>query len=486
MPTPSSRPGRSPPRRAPPAADSVRSRCCATVVPTPGSWSCARPATTRWPPRGQGFCLFNNVAVAAAALTARGERVLIVDWDVHHGNGTQDVFWDDPNVLFVSTHQYPAYPGTGRAEETGGAHARGLTINFPLPPGATGDVALAALDDVVAPAAATFAPTWVLISAGFDAHRADPLADLAWTAGDYAALAARVAELRAGAGADHRVPRGRLRPRRAAGLGRRDRERAGRRRECGGRRRRTEWRRTGDRDRRPHAHARSTPELVEDPHDLVVGRRREVAIPLPDGGEGRRHRDAHHCVARPGPAPPPSSPARPAPRGPRRSHRRPAPRASQPAPCCPVATPSSTTITGRPCSDTRVRPARNRSARRASSRLLPGFDRRELLVGHVPARAARRARARACRLRRVAPIASSGRPGAPSLRTMITSRGASSARAIARRDRDTAARECDDDRIAGGELRVLAQHVGERVAGGVAVGERDLEPWSCVTGTPLR
>jgi acetoin utilization deacetylase AcuC-like enzyme len=143
--------------------------------------------------RGQGFCLFNNVAIAAAALAARGERVLIVDWDVHHGNGTQDVFWDDPRVLFVSTHQFPAYPGSGRSEETGGAHAAGLTVNFPLPPGATGDAALAALDEVVAPSAETFAPTWVLISAGFDAHRADPLADLAWSAGDYAALAARVA-----------------------------------------------------------------------------------------------------------------------------------------------------------------------------------------------------------------------------------------------------------------------------------------------------
>jgi acetoin utilization deacetylase AcuC-like enzyme len=145
--------------------------------------------------RGQGFCLFNNIAVAAAELTAHGERVLIVDWDVHHGNGTQDLFWDDPRVLFVSTHQYPAYPGTGRAEETGGAHARGLTVNFPLPPGATGDVALVALDDVVAAVADAFAPTWVLISAGFDAHRADPLADLSWTAGDYAALTARVGEL---------------------------------------------------------------------------------------------------------------------------------------------------------------------------------------------------------------------------------------------------------------------------------------------------
>jgi acetoin utilization deacetylase AcuC-like enzyme len=157
------------------------------VVRPPGHHAIAR--------RGQGFCLFNNIAIAAAELTARGERVLIVDWDVHHGNGTQDVFWDDPHVLFASTHQYPAYPGTGRAEEVGGAHARGLTVNFPLPPGATGDVALAAVDEVVTPAAESFAPTWVLISAGFDAHRADPLADLAWSAGDYAALAARVVEL---------------------------------------------------------------------------------------------------------------------------------------------------------------------------------------------------------------------------------------------------------------------------------------------------
>ena len=145
--------------------------------------------------RGQGFCLFNNIAVAATSLTAQGERVAIVDWDVHHGNGTQDVFWDDPRVVFVSTHQYPAYPGTGRSEETGGSHAPGSTINFPLPPGATGDVALAAVDDVVAPALEAFAPTWVLISAGFDAHRADPLAELAWSAGDYHALAARVCEL---------------------------------------------------------------------------------------------------------------------------------------------------------------------------------------------------------------------------------------------------------------------------------------------------
>ncbi len=119
---------------------------------------------------------------------------------MHHGNGTQDIFWDDPNVLYVSTHQYPAYPGTGRAEETGGAHAPGLTLNFPLPPGATGDVALDAIDRVVAPAVDRFTPTWVLVSAGFDAHRADPLADLAWSAGDYTLLTTRVLELAPGPG----------------------------------------------------------------------------------------------------------------------------------------------------------------------------------------------------------------------------------------------------------------------------------------------
>jgi acetoin utilization deacetylase AcuC-like enzyme len=144
--------------------------------------------------RAQGFCLFNNVAVAAAALVAQGDRVLIVDWDVHHGNGTQEIFWDDPRVMYVSTHQWPAYPGSGSAFEAGGLNAVGYTINFPLPPGATGDVALAALEEVVAPAVEHFAPGWVLISAGFDAHLDDPLADLAWSAGDYALLTRRVAD----------------------------------------------------------------------------------------------------------------------------------------------------------------------------------------------------------------------------------------------------------------------------------------------------
>ena len=139
-----------------------------------------------------GFCLLNNVAVSAAALVAMGERVLIVDWDVHHGNGTQAMFWDDPSVLYVSTHQSPFYPGTGEADEVGGAAARGLTVNVPLPAGATGDVVQRALDVVAAPAIDAFSPTWVLISAGFDAHRGDPLADLALTGGDFAALARTV------------------------------------------------------------------------------------------------------------------------------------------------------------------------------------------------------------------------------------------------------------------------------------------------------
>lgn len=143
--------------------------------------------------RPMGFCLVNNVAVSAAALVAEGERVLIVDWDVHHGNGTQALFWDDPSVLYVSTHQSPFYPGTGGADEVGGSDARGLTVNVPLPAGATGDVVRRALDQVAAPVIDGFDPTWVLISAGFDAHRADPLADLALSSGDFADLARTVA-----------------------------------------------------------------------------------------------------------------------------------------------------------------------------------------------------------------------------------------------------------------------------------------------------
>jgi acetoin utilization deacetylase AcuC-like enzyme len=144
--------------------------------------------------RAMGFCLLNNIAVAAASRTARGERVLIVDWDVHHGNGSQAIFWDDPDVLYVSTHQHPLYPGTGSAEEVGGAEAAGLTINLPLPPGATGDVVRRALDEVARPTIDAFSADWVLVSCGFDAHRADPLSNLDLESGDFAELARVVAD----------------------------------------------------------------------------------------------------------------------------------------------------------------------------------------------------------------------------------------------------------------------------------------------------
>jgi acetoin utilization deacetylase AcuC-like enzyme len=144
--------------------------------------------------RAMGFCLLNNVAIAAASLTARGQKVLIVDWDVHHGNGTQSIFWDDPDVLYVSTHQFPFFPGTGRAKEIGGPAAAGLTVNIPLPAGATGDVVRAAIDQVARPAIEEFSPDWVLVSCGFDAHLADPLGDLALSSGDFAELARLVNE----------------------------------------------------------------------------------------------------------------------------------------------------------------------------------------------------------------------------------------------------------------------------------------------------
>jgi acetoin utilization deacetylase AcuC-like enzyme len=140
--------------------------------------------------RAMGFCLFNNVAVAAAALAGRGERVLIVDYDAHHGNGTQATFYDDPRVAYVSVHQHPLYPGTGAVVETGTGEGQGTTANVPVPPGATGDVFRAAVADVVVPLAEDLRPTWLLVSAGFDAHRRDPLTNLALTSGDYADVTA--------------------------------------------------------------------------------------------------------------------------------------------------------------------------------------------------------------------------------------------------------------------------------------------------------
>jgi acetoin utilization deacetylase AcuC-like enzyme len=142
-----------------------------------------------------GFCIISNVAVVAASLADQGERVMIFDYDAHHGNGTQAVFYDDPRVLFVSLHQWPLYPGTGDFDETGEAEGAGTTLNIPLPAGTTGDVYLRAFDEIVAPVAERFAPTWVIVSAGFDAHRDDPLTEMGLAAGDYGPLTHRALSL---------------------------------------------------------------------------------------------------------------------------------------------------------------------------------------------------------------------------------------------------------------------------------------------------
>ena len=144
-----------------------------------------------------GFCLFNNIAVAAAhALERHGlARVLILDWDVHHGNGTQEMFWDEPRVLFVSLHQYPFYPGTGAVAETGGKKASGHTVNVPMS-GGWGDAAYAAaFRGVVRPVVEAFAPELVLVSAGFDAHADDPLGGMCVSDAGFDAMASEVLDL---------------------------------------------------------------------------------------------------------------------------------------------------------------------------------------------------------------------------------------------------------------------------------------------------
>lgn len=147
------------------------------------------------PDGAMGFCLFNNVAVAAARLVEEGERVMILDWDAHHGNGTQEAFYDVGEVLFVSMHQYPYYPGTGSATEVGVGAGENLTINLPFPRGTAGDAYRRAFEEVVVPAAELFSPTWLLVSCGFDAHRDDPLTDLGLTSGDFGDLCERAMRL---------------------------------------------------------------------------------------------------------------------------------------------------------------------------------------------------------------------------------------------------------------------------------------------------
>lgn len=145
--------------------------------------------------RAMGFCLFNNVAITAASLAGRGERVVIVDIDAHHGNGTQDSFYADPRVAYVSFHQHPLYPGTGSLRETGEAAGQGSTVNLPLPPGSTGDVYRQGVAQVVAPLLEEQHPDWLLVSAGFDGHRADPLTDLGLSAGDFADIVKDLVDL---------------------------------------------------------------------------------------------------------------------------------------------------------------------------------------------------------------------------------------------------------------------------------------------------
>lgn len=166
---------------------------------TDNGFALVRPPGHHATPRhGMGFCLFNNVALAArAALNAGLERVLIVDFDVHHGNGTQDIFYDTSQVLFFSIHQSPLYPGTGLAEDIGVGGGEGYTVNVPLPVGVGDDGYLAIFEAVLIPIARRYAPQLILVSAGFDAHWADPLAGMRLSVNGFARLIRILRELAA-------------------------------------------------------------------------------------------------------------------------------------------------------------------------------------------------------------------------------------------------------------------------------------------------
>jgi acetoin utilization deacetylase AcuC-like enzyme len=170
----------------------------------PVGFSAARPPGHHAEPeRAMGFCLFNGVALAAALAVADlgASRVLILDWDVHHGNGTEAIFGERDDVLLISIQQELIWPGSGLAEDVGTGHGEGFTINLPVPEGAGRDVFLSLLDRVVAPVAGEFAPDLILVSAGFDSHRADPLAGLALDTEDFGQMAVEVRELGARLGA---------------------------------------------------------------------------------------------------------------------------------------------------------------------------------------------------------------------------------------------------------------------------------------------
>lgn len=163
-------------------------------------YSCMRPSGHHAErDRAMGFCYFDNVAVAAAlALAELGlERVAIFDWDVHHGNGTNEIFRERADALFFSIHQSPLYPGTGPASDRGSGPGEGYTVNLPVPPGSGEDVWLGLVDEVVVPGIEQYAPQLILVSAGYDAHRADPLASCELESSSFAAMATRLGELAA-------------------------------------------------------------------------------------------------------------------------------------------------------------------------------------------------------------------------------------------------------------------------------------------------
>ena len=147
--------------------------------------------------RAMGFCLFNNIAVAARYLQKKHnyERILIVDWDVHHGNGTQDAFYDDPTVFYFSTHQYPHYPGSGAAQQRGSGKGDGCTLNVPMAPGAGDEHYLRAFEEQLTPAAREFKPDFILVSAGFDFHESDPLSSIIVTYDGFQRISEIVVEL---------------------------------------------------------------------------------------------------------------------------------------------------------------------------------------------------------------------------------------------------------------------------------------------------